>query len=85
MDRRFAARRDQLLADAEIDPRIASDWEGFEVEYRFGESCYRIRVENPDRVEQGVRKVVLDGDDLSGRVVPLDDDGHEHDVRVVMG
>jgi len=68
-----------------IDPRVSSDWRSFEVVYRFGDACYRIRIENPDAVEQGVLKVVLDGDDLPGRTVPLHSDGQDHDVRVVMG
>jgi cyclic beta-1,2-glucan synthetase len=73
-----------------LDPRISSDWERFEVRYRFGETCYRFQVENPDRVEQGVQRVLLDGTELPQgsspeHSVPLEDDGREHEVRVVMG
>jgi cyclic beta-1,2-glucan synthetase len=73
-----------------IDPRISSDWEQFELRYRFGEACYTIRVENPDAVEQGVQRVFLDDTELLRRsapayTVPLEDDGREHEVRVVMG
>jgi cyclic beta-1,2-glucan synthetase len=76
----------QRAGDAlEIDPRVRSDWRSFQVVYRFGDARYRIRVENPDAVEQGVQRVVLDGNDLPDRTVPLDDDGQDHDVRVVMG
>jgi cyclic beta-1,2-glucan synthetase len=69
----------------EIDPRISSDWERFEVRYRFGEACYVIRVENPGAVEQGVGRVFLDDTELSEHVVPLKNDGQRHHVRVVMG
>ena len=76
-------------ATLRIAPRISSHWQRFQVDYRFGDACYRIRVENPDAVEQGVQRVVLDGNDLPDphdvRVVPLRDDGQEHDVRIVMG
>jgi cellobiose phosphorylase len=68
-----------------IDPRISSNWESFQVDYRFGDARYRIQVENPDAVEQGVQKVVLDGENLSDGVIPLRSDGQDHDVRVVMG
>jgi len=74
----------------ELDPRISSEWEGFEVRYRCGEASYRIKVENLDRVEQGVQRVFLDGTELPRRSAPernvlLQDDGREHEVRVVMG
>jgi cyclic beta-1,2-glucan synthetase len=69
----------------EIDPRISSDWKSFEVTYQFGDARYRIRIENPDAVEQGVQRVVLDGDELPDRTVALRSDGQDHDVRVVMG
>jgi cyclic beta-1,2-glucan synthetase len=68
-----------------IDPRISSDWEYFELRYRFGEACYVVRVENPGAVEQGVARVLLDGTELSEYIVPLEDDGQEHRVRVLMG
>jgi cyclic beta-1,2-glucan synthetase len=68
-----------------IDPRVPNDWESYGVTYRFGRGVYRIRVENPDGVEQGVREVKLDGKEVSDGVVPLSDDDEEHEVLVVMG
>jgi cyclic beta-1,2-glucan synthetase len=69
----------------ELNPRIPSSWERFEVRYQFGETCYRITVENPHEVEQGVQRLILDDTELPQRTVPLESDGQEHDVRVVMG
>jgi cyclic beta-1,2-glucan synthetase len=69
----------------EVDPRVSSDWERFEVRYRFGKACYVIRVANPGAVEQGVARVLLDDTELSECIVPLEDDGQEHHVRVLMG
>jgi cyclic beta-1,2-glucan synthetase len=68
-----------------FDPRVPADWQGFEVEYRHGKTTYRCRVENPDRVESGVREVYLDGTPVPDRVVRLADDGQGHEVRVVLG
>jgi cellobiose phosphorylase len=68
-----------------IDPRIPADWDGYAVRYRFGETSYQIRVANPEHVQQRVSEVVLDGQSLFGGLVPLQDDGGAHDVRVVMG
>jgi cyclic beta-1,2-glucan synthetase len=69
----------------QISPSISGEWESFQVVYRHGETRYRIQVENPDGVENGVKSVTLDGRDLANRTVPLDDDSQEHRVRVVMG
>jgi cyclic beta-1,2-glucan synthetase len=68
-----------------IDPCIPRDWAGYELGYRYGETWYRINVENPDGVNQGVRQVTLDGEKLDDRGVLLTDDGNHHQVRVVMG
>jgi cyclic beta-1,2-glucan synthetase len=69
----------------QFKPSIPGEWQSFQITYRYGDSYYQVRVENPDGVETGVRKVILDGDDLVDLIVPLDDDGQEHEVRVVMG
>ena len=42
-------------------PCIPRDWPGFKVEYRFGSTHYKISVENPGHVNQGVQQVLLDG------------------------
>jgi cyclic beta-1,2-glucan synthetase len=68
-----------------IEPRIPADWNGYAVRYRFGDTFYEIQVENPEHVQQGVSEIVLDGRSLSEGLVPLEDGGGTHDVRVVMG
>jgi cyclic beta-1,2-glucan synthetase len=69
-----------------IDPCIPRRWERFEIRYRHGASRYRIRVENPKGVCRGVSRVQLDGVPLEGdALVPLLDDGREHEVEVVLG
>jgi cyclic beta-1,2-glucan synthetase len=69
-----------------IDPCIPRDWERFEITYRHGGSVYRITVESPEGVCRGVSRVSLDGSLLSGEaLVPLSDDGLEHQVQVVLG
>jgi cyclic beta-1,2-glucan synthetase len=68
-----------------INPCIPSHWPGFKVDYRFGTAHYKISVENPRSVNQGVRQVLLDGNPLSGSMISLMDDGETHEVRVLMG
>jgi cyclic beta-1,2-glucan synthetase len=69
-----------------IDPCIPREWKGFEITYRNGGTLYRITVENPKGVCRGVSRVSLDGALLPGEtLVPLSDDGREHQVQVVLG
>jgi cyclic beta-1,2-glucan synthetase len=68
-----------------IAPSIPADWSGYTVRYRYGETRYEIRVENPDGVQSGVREVLVDGETQADGAIPLVDDGDEHDVRVILG
>jgi cyclic beta-1,2-glucan synthetase len=68
-----------------INPCIPGDWPGFKVDYRFGNTYYKITVDNPDGIQRGIRQVVLDGNSISGNLITLVDDGQLHEVRVVLG
>ena len=73
-------------ATLRIDPCIPREWKRFEIRYRYGRSLYRIAVENPKGVSRGVAAIRLDGSLLEGALlVPLFDDGSEHQVEVVLG
>ncbi len=75
-------RRGNTLAMA---PCIPSHWPSFEVNYRYGQAEYRISVDNPDQVSQGVVRLEIDGKVSSEGYVRLVDDGLAHDVRVTLG
>jgi cellobiose phosphorylase len=68
-----------------IDPCIPREWPGFKVDYRFGSTHYKIRVENSQKINRGIVQFLLDGNPLPGNQLPLVDDGQPHEVRVVMG
>ena len=68
-----------------VEPCVPCRWPGYEVAYRHGSATYRIRVENPAGAGRGVQSVLVDGQPVPGGVVPLRDDGREHDVRVTLG
>lgn len=68
-----------------LNPCIPGEWPGFEMTLKRDETVYRIRVENPDGVERGVRQVTLDGSPVPDGRVPRHRDGGERVVRVVMG
>ena len=68
-----------------INPCIPKDWPGFNMDYRFGSTHFKISVNNPEGVNRGIQKIMLDGTPLAGNLVPLIDDGQSHKVRVDMG
>ncbi len=68
-----------------INPCIPQHWPGFKVDYRFGNTHYKISVENPKNINHSILQVQLDGKLLTGSLILLVDDGQLHEVRVVMG
>lgn len=68
-----------------IDPCVPADWRTFEVTRVWRGAVYRIRVENPDGVQKGVARVLCDGKDCPGGLVPVFEAGTEHEVAVTMG
>lgn len=69
----------------EIDPCVPANTRAFTVERRFRGATYEIDVENPSGVQKGLKALYLDGEKLSGNVLPVCGDGEKHMVRAVMG
>ena len=68
-----------------IDPCIPSDWDGYKVSRKFRNATFEISITNPNHVSKGVKKLVLDGKEIEGNIIPVLDDGKVHSVEVVMG
>ena len=68
-----------------IDPCIPREWPGFEAVFAPEGARYRITVENPKGVNRGVVRLEVDGKDVTGHDIPVQHDGVEHAVRVVLG
>ncbi len=68
-----------------LDPCIPREWPGFEAVFAPEGSRYRIIVENPKGVNRGVVRLEVDGNDVTGHDIPVQRDGVEHTVRVVLG
>ncbi|HPT76483.1 MAG TPA: glycosyl transferase [Defluviitaleaceae bacterium] len=68
-----------------VDPCIPKAWDGYTVTREFRGTRYKIKIENPDHVSKGVKKVILDGKELDSNIIPPLSDNKEHEVIVVMG
>ena len=68
-----------------IDPCIPSAWKSFKVTRNFRGKKVSIEVRNPNGVEKGVRKLVLNGEQLEGNLIPAGRLRDENHVLVEMG
>lgn len=57
-------------AGLRINPCVPADFGDYCVRRRFRGAVYQIQVVNPERVEKGVRQIVVDGCPIEGDVVP---------------
>ena len=70
-----------------IDPCIPAEMgTKFTMTRKYREGVYNITVENDNKVEKGVAKLIVDGKELTGTtVVPYEKGKTEYNVTVVMG
>ncbi len=68
-----------------VNPCISSDLGEFEVERQYRGVNYHIEVQNPDRVQKGVVKLVVDGKEVEGNVIPHPGKASKCKVIAVMG
>ena len=68
-----------------MDPCIPKDWKGFEVTRKFRGATYNIKVENPNGVSKGVKKITVNGKIIESTVLPILEAGKTHSVVVELG
>ncbi len=68
-----------------IDPCVPKDFGDFELTRKFREGIYRIKVQNPDHVEKGIKSITVDGKAIDGCVIPYEKGKEAYDVVVTMG
>ncbi|HBR34452.1 MAG TPA: glycosyl transferase family 36, partial [Firmicutes bacterium] len=69
-----------------LKPTIPEEWPEYTVNYRYGQTNYEIKVENPNRKQSGGSYLELDGEELEKVAdgVPLVNDGRRHRIRFVL-
>ena len=68
----------------EMDPCIPADWKGFRVVRKFRNATYLIEIKNIG-VMKGVKSLIVNGETLSGNIVPLQLPGTVNKVEVILG
>ncbi len=67
-----------------INPCIPEDWEEFKVTRRFRNKVVRIKFENKNKVQKGVKKIIINGEEINDTLIPIDKIKDENDVLVIM-
>lgn len=69
----------------QIDPAIPTSWDGYKVTREFRGDIYKITIKNPNHVSTGVASLVVDGNEVTGNIIPYVGDGKTHQVEVTLG
>ena len=67
-----------------INPCISKDWKEFEIQYRYGESIYNIKVTNPSSKETGVSKFIFNNEEIKEKQIKLEDNGKINEIKIIM-
>ena len=67
-----------------INPCISSEWQEYEIRYKFGESIYNIKVQNPNRKCTGVEKFLLNGVEIPEKKIRILDNGKVNEIHIIM-
>ncbi|MDD5090422.1 MAG: glucoamylase family protein [Candidatus Wallbacteria bacterium] len=65
-----------------LTPRIPNTWGVFKIHYRYRHTVYHITITRLTIGQGEVCQLSIDGQELSGRTIFLQDDRREHDVRM---
>lgn len=68
----------------QIDPCISETWKEFSITRKFRDATYHIHVSNSKGVQKGIKKILVDGKEIDGNIVPYLGKG-KYQISVIMG
>jgi cellobiose phosphorylase len=68
-----------------IDPCIPSDWKEIKISRRFRKKYFNILIKNNNGIERGVKSLSINGNQVEGNIIPLEQMKENNEVVVVMG
>lgn len=66
-----------------IEPCIPKEWKEYQIQYKWKESIYHIKIKNPEGKNTGVRKVILNEKEVENRI-KLDGSRNIYQIEVIM-
>jgi len=68
-----------------IDPCIPSNWNGFRVYRKFRGKMLNIEVKNEKGIEKGIEQMIVNGEILARKCIPMDKLKEDNTILVIMG
>lgn len=68
----------------EVNPCIPADWKGYTINRKFRGADYVIKITNTG-VMKGVKKLIVNGKEVAGNIIPMQPEGSKNEVEVIMG
>jgi len=68
-----------------IDPCIPKSWKKCKITRPFRGATYEITIKNPKSKEKGVKRVLVDGEEINGTLIYPHKDKKVHKIEVLMG
>jgi cellobiose phosphorylase len=65
-----------------LAPRLPKTWATFKIHYRYRQTVYHITITRLAADAADANLLSLDGQEISGKTIPLRDDGQEHAVEM---
>ena len=66
-----------------IKPCIPKDWKEYQIQYKYKESIYNIKISNPEGKNTGVKKVILNGVEVENKI-KLAGSRNVYNIEVIM-
>lgn len=68
-----------------INPVIPDSWSGYKITRKFRGATYQIDISNPNHVSSGINEMLLNGEKIEGKLIPICTAGSVNQVKVVLG
>ena len=66
-----------------VEPCIPKEWKEYQIQYKWKESIYNIKIKNPEGKNTGVKKVILNGKEVENNI-KLNDERKIHQIEIIM-
>ncbi len=67
-----------------IDPCIPPQWKEIQITRRYRKKNFNIKIENRNGAQKGVKKLIVNSEEINGNLIPLDLMKEDNEVLVVM-
>ena len=62
----------------EFNPCISKEWKDIEIHYKYKTTMYNIKIKNPNQNNQGIDKVIVNGEIIDNKKVLLKEERRKY-------